>query len=147
MARSCKAHTTKSDWVINIVHVGPTLKIIVRRWFWTSIDVYWGAIVFSQIRRSWKSWGSQIVFFLWKILGSQLKINKKLLGGYNILLQFWGGAIQFLIIKDGGNKILPRYLWIFMNPYSKVWWPHNSFIYVFFDKLNFMKQWFQRSLI
>ena len=37
-------------------------EIIVRRWFWTSKDVYWGAIVFFQIRRSWKSWGSHIFF-------------------------------------------------------------------------------------
>ena len=32
--------------------------------------------------------GSQICFLRWKILGSQLEINKKLLGGYNILLKF-----------------------------------------------------------
>ena len=38
------------------------IKIIVRMWFWTSKGVYWGAIVFFQIRRSWKSWGSQIFF-------------------------------------------------------------------------------------
>ena len=108
-SRSCKAHTTKSDWVINMVHVGPTLKIIVRKWFRTSKDVYWRAIAFFQIRRSWKSWGHRFFFFfLWKILGSQLEINKKLLGGYNILLQFWGGVIQFFFIKHGGHKILPR---------------------------------------
>ena len=27
-------------------------------------------------------------FFLWKLLGSQFEINKKLLGGYNILQKF-----------------------------------------------------------
>ena len=51
--------------VLYMVHVGPTLKIIVRRGFWTSKDIYWGAIVFFQItriRRSWKSWGPQIFF-------------------------------------------------------------------------------------
>ena len=158
-----------------MVHVGPTLKIIVRRWFWTSKDVYWGAIyVFFQIRRSWKSWGGTDLF-LWKILESQLEINKRLLGGYNnillkvvlsdnphanyqryaqwelsywfmITLQFRGGVIQFFNYQIRSQNIAEVPLEIY-EPCSKVWWPHNPFIYVFYDKSNFKKQWFQRNLI
>ena len=49
-----------------------------------------GAVVFYQIRRSWKSWGHRF-FFCEKYRGLNLKNkqeNKKLLSGYNILLKF-----------------------------------------------------------
>ena len=126
-----------------------------------------GAIVFFQIRRSWKSWGSQIFFFV-KNIGVSTWNKQEIIGwlqyfteicvqwqppcklsmlrsmGVALLvydklttLQFRGGVIQFSIIKYDGHNILPRYLWKFMNPYSRVWWPHNSFIYVCFDKLFF----------
>ena len=51
---------------------------------------------------------------------------------FMITLQFRWRVIQFFIIKCGGHKILPRYVWNFWTPYFKVWWSHNSFIYVFF---------------
>ena len=55
----------------------------MQRWFWTTKDVYWEAIIFFQIGGSWKSWCHRFFFFLWKILGSQLeKKKKRLLGGY-----------------------------------------------------------------
>ena len=158
-----------------MVHVWPTLKIIVRRWFWTSKDVYWGAIDFFQIRRSWKSWGSQI-FFSVKNIGSQLEINKILLGGYNILLSKCpmttpmqiilstlrligvallvydntavprGRSYNFWLSNTGVIKILSRYLWKFMNSYSKEWWLHNLFIYVFLiNQILRNIKWFQRN--
>ena len=151
-----------------MVHVWPAMKIIVRRWFWTSKDIYSGAIVFFQIRRSWKSWGHRFFFCekywvsTWSkqdIIGwlqyftefvfvcvqwqppcklSTLRsMGVALLVYDNTTVPRWGHTI--FDIKYGGHKILPRYLWKFMNPYSQVWWPHNSFIYVFFDKSNFKK--------
>ena len=63
--------------------------------------------------------------------------KQEIIGGYNILLKFVFNDNPMQIINAtliggcGGHKILPRYLLKFMNPYSKVWWPHNSFIYVF----------------
>ena len=107
VARRCKAHTTKSDWVLYMVHVGhtPKIKIIVRRWFWTSTDVYWGAIVFIQIRRSWKGWGFT-VFFLWKILGSQLEINKILLQCFAEIWVQWQPPCKLSTLRSIGVALL-----------------------------------------
>ena len=145
---------------------------------------------FFQIRGSWKSWGSQI-FFCEKYWG-QLEINKKLLGGHNLLLKFVfidnphesiNATLNGDCILVYDNTAVPRgYHTIsdyqirgsqniaevpleLMNPYSKVWWPHNSFINVFvcvclvflffvvvvlffvFVFNQFKKQWFQWNLI
>ena len=137
-----------------MVHIGSTLKIIVRRWFWTSKDVYWGTIVSFQItwiRGSWKSWGPQIFFcekywvstwYKQEIIGwlqyfteicvqwqSPCKLSTLRSLGVALLVYdntaVPRGIIKFLIIKYGGHKILPRYPWKFMNPFFKVWWPHN----------------------
>ena len=101
--------------------------------------------------------------------------SKRLLGGYNILLKVvlsdnphanyqryaqWGlhywfmitlqlreGVIQFLNYQIRGSQNIAEVPLEIYEPCTKVWRPLNSFIFVFFDKSNFKKQWFQRNLI
>ena len=92
MARSCKAHTTKTvtfiKYLLRIIYGTCTLEIIVRRWFWTSKDVYWGGYNFLSNRGHEKAGGHNS--FLWKIFWSQLsEINKRLLGGYKFHWNLW----------------------------------------------------------
>ena len=131
---------------------------------------------FFQIRGSWKSWGHRffsvrnVEVSTWnkqEIIGwlqyfteicvhwqAPCKLSTLRSMGVALLVSDNTAVsrgchyvIQFLIIKYGGHKILPRYLWKLMNPYSKVWWPHNSLIYVFFDQSNFKKLKNQWNLI
>ena len=157
-----------------MVHVWPALKIIVRRWFWTSKDVYWGAIVFFQIRRSWKSWGSQIFFcekywvstwnkqdiigwlqyfteFVFNMTTPMQIINATLNGlhyWFMITLQFRGGSYNFWLSNTGVTKYC-------RGTFGNLWTPipkygdliiHLFMCFLINQILRNIK-WFQRNLI